>query len=614
MPKDRKGLELRCAVEVLGLPLPSGSASLTGDPRPWAGTDVFGMERPCPGPAERRLAPVTGGALRFSGLAPGNYILEVSPLGLLSPMPLSYKGLSADAACCRLTLCADGAVRIYDRGGRLLCRRRRPLLSWNKYPPEQGTATFRGTVQFPKGPVIDLDKAPILLMATVIRPGTDGSAYCFHRLCGKVGAGGKKHFGMPVPPGRLWDLRSWSGKWALRPQLRHYDSAAPMRPGRTTAMRFEAKKGVSLNGSVSIPGAGDLSADSGLRPEARAACFVTVRSGNDWRQHVSTGADGKFSVKNVFPGIYAVAASYERNGAILSSDMKSGQLIWLGRSRTLNMRFPGWTDLRAGIGARLPEDVHGRSQVNILGYLGGLAGPRGISPLDICSTGFCLRRGHGGSWEHHDIAAPDGLLWKENFHPPPPGTAYARIHSGRYDIFTTHLVFDAPFCSIRVLSAAREVVIGGACRRLRFDVPRLPSGNAVLCGSFGLCRPPGIGTLRRAGSPRELGALCLPQADLYNARGGYIGSAYASIARPLITGMLDVEHQSQLDKEFARPLAFRMNGLPAGAYTVRVFAHCRRPGVFSVTLEDGKMTYLDAGPVCASRHGRAHRDPRGKAG
>lgn len=589
------GLEFEGCIEVLGRALPSGLATLAGDPRPWTGADSAG-NRSCPGRTERHLIPLVKGKFHFKGLSPGNYTLKISPLGLLDPLPLSC-GLPLEISRYRLNLGTDGTVNFYDTRGTLLSSRRKLTLSWLKFTPGEGTAVFKGLVKFPETAAVDLGKTPILLLTQVLRPGPPGTVYCFHWLGGMVKRGRKKIFSFAVPAGRFYDFRSWSVSWAVRPDLAQYNVSLELQPSRTTAMQFEAEKGVSISGKVSVPDHAKFRMDFGSDPAARGVCFVTFRV-QDWRQHVVTDSGGHYAVKNIFPDRYAIAASYERTGRIFSAWPDNGQLTWLerGHNRTLNMRFQRWTDARMEINTpALPKDASDRSQAGIIGYRGGLPAPRGISLLDDCYTGFSLRLGFRGSWEHHDIAAPDGLLGKAGLILPPPNVAQARILPGRYDVFIVQTVTDPPFYSIRILAARKNILFNGSAGTVRLGGPDLPGGNAGLRGSIRVSGFPGLKVLRGASSMRELGALMLPQVDLYDDQGRYRGSAFAVFSGTKSGEALAASKRAVPGKQLKIPLTFQIGGLPAGEYTARVFAYGRRPGSFRVKLVANKFSWLDAG-------------------
>jgi hypothetical protein len=348
---------------------------------------------------------------------------------------------------------------------------------------------------------------------------------------------------------------------------------------------------------VSVPDRVKFRIDLGADPGARGVCFVTFRV-RDWRQHVATDADGRYAVKNIFPDKYAIAASYERAGRIFSAWPDNGQLTWLerGRNRTLNMRFRRWTDARMQIDATAqPGEARGRSQVGVIGYRGGLAGPRGISLLDDCYAGFSLRPGFRGSWEHHDIAAPDGLLGKAGLILPPPDVAQARILPGRYDVFIVQTVTAPPFYSVRILAARKNLLFNGAAATVRLGGPDLPGGNAGLRGSLRVPGFPGLKAQRGASSMRELGALMVPQVDLYDDQGRYRGSAFAVFSGTKSGAASAARKPAGQGKPLTIPLTFQISGLPAGEYTARVFGYGRPPGSFRVSLAGNKFSWLDAG-------------------
>jgi len=70
---QRSSLELEGFVEVMGRALPSGLATLAGDPRPWAGSDCFAGNSSCPGKTERHLIPLVKGRSFAGELHPENF-------------------------------------------------------------------------------------------------------------------------------------------------------------------------------------------------------------------------------------------------------------------------------------------------------------------------------------------------------------------------------------------------------------------------------------------------------------------------------------------------------------------------------------------------------------
>jgi hypothetical protein len=599
--KTPRNLTLSGSVKVSGRPLPSGLATLAGDPRPWAEAGELTGRRSRPGPTERHLIRLEAGKFRFRGLSPGNYVLKISPLGLLAPMSLAYKDLPSELNSYRLSLEADGRAAIYDSTGVLMDSMTGLELSSFTFVPPKGSVAFKGVVRFPEDAAADIIRDPVLILIQVNCP-RSGLNYHFHWLEGTPDHRREKHFAFLVQPGRLQAFQSWSKSWAVRPCLMDYKSFIEIPPSRTAIMKFEAKKGAAVRGSVSHADPDEFRIDFGRRSEKHGICFVSFRTpfSQDWVQHFVTDDKGRYKAGTIFPGTHAVTAThatYAGTQRTLCVSPENSQLARFsyGRDRVMDLRLPQWADLRMEIDvSRLPEDVPDQSEVNIIGYYGGLPAPRGISVFDACFSGFCFRRGWGGMWEHHDNAAPAGLLLgkPEHLRPTPPGLANARIRAGRYDVLIVQIIYGR-LPSARVLTAKRTLVLNK--RRVKkagwLDGRSYPSGDTELSGSFGVCRAPGLETLRAARSMRELGALAFPQADLYDAGGRYRGTAFASLSA---AGILHARRQAEMEKLYARPLAFQIKGLSAGRYKARVFAYGAAVKTFAVTLAEGKRTRLDA--------------------
>lgn len=594
--------------------LPYGFVSLFPDERTWAGKDAWGAGAPHPGQTERSMASLTKDGFCLDGVAPGNYLLKLSPPALWPAdshvarrfLRIRFRGLRGEAEDYRLTVDGLGQASLFDRHGERVRRGKLPDFIVAEHSSE-APMRLEGRIIPPPGE--DSGSPPPLLFAQVLStaeagPNLFSNTYHFSWLEGVRTGGEPRPFSLPLATGRLHELRVFSDHMALAsvrlPMTRNI--AAPARRVDLHLARAGHAQGV-----VRLP---DERPFSPRLREDREKSLMSVRAARYWDHYYTADgayvdADGRFSLPPLSPGFYRL--ELRGDGESFDWSVAPPEWVWLGSGQTHRREIV--------LGERVEVCVDGDDA--ILKSLEPYPGP-GPSELLLFSMSWPRERWIVGlppgalveenasrllfsDWAPFAFLQDSMGSWLPSFRSGPLADLSARVLPGTYDVYLVERTHKFERPSLRVLAVEKGFrVEKGRVANIRFSKRSLP--NAAETELRGRLRDrPRVdaAALRGSRSLAELHAMAVPRVHFYDGGGAYAGTAFLSMSADelgrLIEGV-EKDNPVQVSQYIDRwPYEFRMGGLRPGRYRAEIIAYGRPKRVETIVLKAGERLELDLG-------------------
>jgi len=484
----------------------------------------------------------------------------------------------------RLRIGPKGEVAVLDGAGREVTKK--AVLDLRVKPSEPGPQTVRlsAALHLPD----PRDRDPVYFLVRTWDPATGILSSFFHWA--EV-SGGAATFELHVRPGDLQEFTIWSGRWGV----------AALRPGLGNLAWLESGAGYDLDvrmapkakvwGRVLLPDARPFwprLADRAV--ETRLFGIEVFNDLDDLGRLALADADGVFEISDIVPGIYVLTPGGWGEGFDFAVGPPRMTLVPAGREQQVDFTLTEWGGLRVDtsplrLPAPAPAPVAGWEFL-VVGFPAGKI-QRGLSLPELVTAPLQMQFGRQGGWQAMGATLAPGTV------------PTARLEPGTYDLFLIRHRDDGVVNrAVSVVATLRRIQV----RPRQVDTAVFQGagdmgGAAVLTCSLEGKRLLAAQALSRARTAEEIYTLVMPHLDVVDRSGRLAASVYASLAeadrRAAYDAMARSDFQGLERLLGGRRWEFRMEGLKAGRYVVRV-----PPGAYpererEVELREGKTTALD---------------------